>query len=183
MVIGQIIGGVLFPALSEIVRERPETLKRNYYRVHTPVASFSYFCSGTLAISGQALIGLLYDPRYAQAGWMVEILAAILLGVPLQIAIQSFMALGMPKIQSIVLAIRFATLSVAMPAGFYLFGLAGALWGIVASQLLCAPVVVYFSSKHSLYDLRKELLAAPAFFIGICAGEFLVSAIGRYHGP
>jgi O-antigen/teichoic acid export membrane protein len=181
-VLGRIIGGVLFPALSEIVRERPGTLRKTYYRVHTTIAAFAYFCSGTLMIAGQALIGLLYDPRYIQAGWMLEILAATLLAVPLQMAIQSFMALGLPKIQSVVMAFRLAVLYLAMPAGFYFFGLPGALWGNVASQILGVPIIIYYSSRHSLFDLRKEMIPIPAFFLGTGAGKLLALAIGKYHG-
>ena len=81
-VLAKIIGEVSFPALSEIARERPARLKSVYYRFHVMIASFAYISSGILMVSGEALIMLLYDLRYDQAGWMMEILAAALLTIP-----------------------------------------------------------------------------------------------------
>ena len=94
----KVMGDVSFPALSEIVRERRPDLKRNYYRLYVPIASIAYLSSGFLMMSGQTLVNLLYDPRYAQAGWMLEILALGLLAVPFRTAGQYFMALGVPKL-------------------------------------------------------------------------------------
>ena len=112
---------------------------------------------------------------------MLEILATTLLVVPLQMAIQSFMALGVPKLQSIVLASRLAFLCISMPAGFYFFGLPGALWGSVVSQLLCAPIIIFFSGKHNFFDLRRELLSVPMLFVGMGGGKLLTFIIGNYH--
>jgi len=174
-----VIGGVMYPALSEIVRERPDTLRSNYYQMHAIVAGFCYFCCGILVISGPALIGLLYDPRYAQAAWMMQILAASMMIYPLQIAIQSFVALGMPKLQSHIVALRLVALALAMPLGFRFFGLAGALWGIVASQYVCLPITIFYSVRNRLFDLRKELLLLPIVLAGAATGKILAIIIGR----
>jgi O-antigen/teichoic acid export membrane protein len=177
-----IISGVMYPALSEIVRERPDTLRSNYYRMHAIVAGFSYFCAGVLMISGPLLIGLLYDPRYAQAGWMLQILAANMMIYPLQMEIQSFIALGMPKLQSYIVALRLAALVMAMPLGYHFFGLAGALWGIVASQYVCLPVTIFYSARYRLFDLRRELLSLPMVLAGAGIGKMLAIIISRFHG-
>ena len=47
-IFARLTAGVSFPALSEIARERPATLRTNYYRIHSIVASAAYFCSGML---------------------------------------------------------------------------------------------------------------------------------------
>ena len=88
---------------------------------------------------GQSLIRLLYDSRYVEAGWMVEILAVGLITVPFQVAIYCFIALGRPQLNSTILAVRLASLAVAMPLGFHFFGLAGALWGIVYQSIIDYP--------------------------------------------
>jgi len=181
-VLMRIIGSVMYPAFSEIVRERPNSLRSNYYRMHAIVAGFSYFCSGVLMLSGPPLIGLLYDPRYSQAGWMMQILAANMMIYPLQMTIQSFIALGMPKIQSLILMVRLAALVIAMPLGFHYFGLAGALWGIVASQYVCLPITIFYSARYRLFDLRRELLSLPMVLVGAGVGKILSMIITSYHG-
>ena len=176
------INSVLFPVLSEIVRERPNTLKANYYRMHTLVSAFCYFCSGCLMVSGQALIGLLYNRHYADAGWMLEILAAVILTYPFQIAIQAFTALGMPNLQSYAAGNRLIVLVSAVPLGFYFFGVPGALWGSVLSQFLSIPLIIYYSLRHGFFGLREELLPLPMVFVGAAAGKLLSVLIAKYHG-
>ncbi len=169
----RITDGVALPTFCEIARERPAELKRSYYRIHAVIASFAYFCSGALVISGQTLIGLLYDGRYEQAGWMLEALAVALLAAPFQIAIQCFVALGIPRILSQILAICLLTLFVVVPTGFQFFGLAGAVWGIVLSRLLCIPAILIYSARSGFFDLRAELLPVPMVIAGMgAAGIF-----------
>ena len=86
-------------------------------------------------VSGQSLIALLYDPRYREAGWMLEVLAVALLTVPFQISVQCYMALGKPRLHSHILAIRLVALVMALPIGSYFFGLSGALWGLCIQSI------------------------------------------------
>jgi O-antigen/teichoic acid export membrane protein len=181
-VLAGIIAGVSFPALSEIARERPAALKVSYYRIHMPIALVAYTCSGILMTSGQSLIDLLYDARYAQAGWMLQVLAAALLAAPFQIAIQCFVALGVPHVLSRVLALRLAVLALAMVGGYHLFDVAGALLGLVASHLLCLPMIIFHCVRHGLFDLRRELLFLPMVVVGMIVGWILTFFIGLYTG-
>jgi O-antigen/teichoic acid export membrane protein len=181
-IISRIITEVSYPALSTIVRERPVDLKVSSYRFHAVIASFAYFCSGMLMTCGQALIGLLYDHRYAQAGWMLEVLSVALLTVPFQISIQSFMALGMPQLHSRILAVRLILLVAAMPIGIHFFGLPGALWGFVLSQFLSLAPLIAYSIKLRLFDLRQELLFLPVAVVGLGAGYVLTLMTGFWHG-
>jgi O-antigen/teichoic acid export membrane protein len=175
-----LIAGVGFPAVSEIARERPAALKAGYYRIHMAVASVAYTCSGILMISGQSVIDLLYDHRYAQAGWMLQVLAAALLTVPFQIAIQCFVALGMPHVLSRVLTLRLVVLAVAMVGGYHLFGVSGALFGLVASHLLCLPMIIFHSVRYGLFDLRRELLFLPMLGVGMVMGWILTFFVGQF---
>lgn len=172
-----IVSGAVFPALGEVVRERPAGLRRVYGQLNLVVALCAYFCAGTLMTFGQSLIRVLYDSRYAEAGWMVEILAVGLITVPFQVAIYCFIALGRPQLNSTILGVRLASLVVAMPLGFHFFGLAGALWGIVTSQLLTIPIIIWHSARYGFFDLRRELLLLPIVLVGAGAGRALELAM------
>jgi O-antigen/teichoic acid export membrane protein len=168
---------VSYPALSEVARERPRELKRSLYRLHTLTASFTYFCSGLLVVSGNTLIVLLYDPRYAEAGWMLQILAVGLLKIPFNLAMSGLLARGLAKYFTSLVAFHVATI-VLIPLGFHFFGLPGALWGVVASQLSNVPAIIYFQIKYELFDLSKELILLPVFFAGIVLAKGLNLAVG-----
>src|SRR5262249_45672401 len=114
----KIIADVSFPALSKTVRERPANLSANYYRLQLVIASIAFFCAGVLLIGAPKLVELLYDHRYGQAGWMLQILSIALLALPYQIGVQCFVALGRPNLQFNVTAMRLFALVVAIPIGF-----------------------------------------------------------------
>jgi len=174
----RIISNVGFSALSEVVRERPANLKASYYRFHIIVASVAYFCSGILMFSGQSLIGLLYDRRYEQAGWMLEILATALLITPFHLAIDCLLALGLPRIFTQTIAIRGIALFTSVPLGFHLFGLPGALWALVASYSATLPVTIYYQIKYEFFDLWKTLFPTMSLALGMLMAECLNFVIG-----
>ena len=141
--ISRIVVGVTLPALSEIARERTAELRRNYYRVYAGVASFAYASAGFLTVAGYTIIQLLYDHRYSEAGWMLQILSIGLIAIPSQVLAQCFIALGKPQISFWIMVVRCVTLFVAVPIGFYWQGLEGALIGIVISRFMCVPFLFF----------------------------------------
>jgi O-antigen/teichoic acid export membrane protein len=62
------------PILSEAARKQQD-IRRQYYRFRLPIELAAASFSGALFASGDFLVNLLYDPRYAQAGLMVQLLA------------------------------------------------------------------------------------------------------------
>jgi O-antigen/teichoic acid export membrane protein len=174
-----IFAQVSFPALSEVVRERVLELKRNLYRFHLLTASFAYFCAGGLFVSGTTLIGLLYDRRYQQAGWMLEVLSIALLSVPFNLAHNALLARGLPRIFTNVIAVRVLATFVLIPLGFHFFSFPGALWGIVLSQLSSVPAVLYYQARYHLFDLAKELYALPALLVGMLLGKGFTLLMGQ----
>jgi O-antigen/teichoic acid export membrane protein len=177
-ILSKLISDVSFPALAETVRERRSQLKAHYYRFHAPIAAFTYFGAGILMIAGHLLIELIYDARYHQAGWMLEILAIGLLSLPFRVASLCFVALGLPHLHSNVIAIRLVTMMLAMPIGFHYFGAEGALWGLVLSHLTYALATVAYTARLGLVDLRKELMLLTIPPLGIAFGSLFRLATG-----
>lgn len=178
-ILNKIFSDVSYAAFSEVARERPFALKRTLYRFHTLTASFTYFCSGVLLVSGNTLIRLLYDPRYAQAGWMLEVLAIGLVAFPFGLSIYCLLARGLPKIFTTLIAVRVVLTITLIPPGFHFFGVPGALWAIVASQLSMLLPTIYYQIKYDLFDLPKELLLLPTFLAGMIVAKGFELAIGR----
>ena len=172
-VLVKIVADVSYPALSELARERPERLRAAYYRFHLAVGLPACAAAGALMVSGEPLVALLYDARYAQAGWMLEILALGLVSVAFRVATQCFMLLGAPQLMSQVCAVRLVALCLLTPLGFHFFGLGGALWAIVLSHFSWLPAAIAFTVRRGLFDVRKELLLPAALAAGAAAGGVL----------
>jgi O-antigen/teichoic acid export membrane protein len=180
-VLATLASEVAFPALGEMVRERQPEANTSYYRMHALLAAVAYFCAGLLMISGQAIIDILYDPRYSQAGWMLQVLAAVLLTIPARFATQYFLALGLPHLLSTIIGIRLITLLVSVVIGFHLFGLPGAIAGVVLSHFSCVPAIVFFSMRNKLFNFRRELAVLPVIGLGMMAGV-LINLLARHLG-
>lgn len=175
----KIISDVSYSAFSEVAREGSIEFKRSYYKFHIVTASFAYFCSGFLIVSGNTLISLLYDRRYEQAGWMLEVLAVGLLAVPSHLAMYSLLARGLPRVFANLIAIHGAVTIVLIPIGFHFFGVPGALWGIVASQLLSIPATIYYQLKYHLFDLAEEVPLLLTLFFGMILAKGFNVAVGH----
>lgn len=169
-VLAKIVGDVSFPALSEVARERPAALRSAYYRFHLAVGLPACFAAGLLVAAAEPLVALLYDARYAEAGWMLSILAVALVTLPFRVANQCFIVLGEPQQMTKIGAIRLAALCAAVPLGWHFFGLAGALWAIVLSYFSTLPTTLAFVVRHRLFDAAKELALLPALLAGLAAG-------------
>lgn len=180
-ILTRIIVDVSFPALGEVQRSRPERLKATYYRFHSIIASATYFSTGILAVAGHSVIDTLYDPRYHLAGRTLEILSVALLTLPFRIATQALLLFDAARLFFWFNLVRLATLFIAIPLGFALFGYQGAIWGIVASYFANLPLIVAASARFGLFDLRRELLVLPALLAGIVLGLMVNHAIALLH--
>jgi O-antigen/teichoic acid export membrane protein len=176
----RILVNVSFPALSEIARERRDDLKKTYYKFHLPIASLAYFISGMLVTAGPALIDVLYDDRYRDAGWILGILAISITSIPLRLSEQSFLALGIPRLLSNITTMHLFAIYTFVPFGFYSLGLEGALWGVVLGHFSRWPLIIYYGNKMKLLDLRKELIVLPLIPAGALMGYLIKLVVDRY---
>jgi len=173
LVVRKINGSVLFPAYSEIVRENVNELADTYYKFRKRVDVVSFFLAGLLFESGSELIALLYDERYADAGWMLEIMAFLLFFSPFLLAGQCFIAMGKPKYHSSSLLIQLATVYISLPLCYYLYGLQGAVWALALSTLPRVGVTLMLMRRLKLLNIKKEVLYIPVLVAGVVSGWLL----------
>ncbi|MGA7750932.1 MAG: oligosaccharide flippase family protein, partial [Gallionella sp.] len=168
--ISSLLGNVTFPALSEVVRERPEMLKQTYYRFRKPLDVLTLLATGLLFFSGHVLIDSLYDKRYTASGDMLEILSIALFSMRYMAAGQCFLALGKPKLLIPVISIQALALYGLMPIAFAWHGLNGALWVVGGNLLFTLPMVFYLMIKLNLFDMKRELRVLPWLAYGLILG-------------
>jgi O-antigen/teichoic acid export membrane protein len=137
---------VSLPALSEIARNEPSRLREIYNSYPFPAISYLIFLAGFLFEAGHWIIKLLYDPRYAPAGGMLEILALSLFAVRYEIARHAYTALRLTKYGTVMSVVRFISLCVMVPLSYYIGGTQGVIWGSrfirwrCAGRLLCSTL-------------------------------------------
>jgi O-antigen/teichoic acid export membrane protein len=175
--LGRLSGGVAFSALSEVIR-RSGDLRAAYYRLHAAIAAIAFGSVGFLMVAAQPLVAVIYDHRYADVGWMLQIVAAFLLTRPFSLGTEAYLALGMPHLLSRILITRLVVLCTVIPAGFFLFGFIGALWGSVLSQFSSVPMLLLYNMRNGIFDLPREISRLLAIPVGMTLGGLVLLAWG-----
>jgi O-antigen/teichoic acid export membrane protein len=164
---------VSLPALSEIARNDPVRLREVYNRLRFPGDLLLLFMAGALFAAGHRVIELLYDPRYAAAGGMLQVLALSLIAVRYGVAQQVYLAVGLTRYLALINAVRMVALYSLVPALYLLAGLQGALWAIALHGLATLPFVYCFNARLGLNDLQRELPVLAALPAGYLCGALL----------
>ena len=176
-IVQQIGGRILFPAYSEIVRERPEKLYAVVAKGRLVQLVPYWLVCVIFVYFGQSLMGILYDDRYKDSGWMLEILA---LGSLVGSLIASYngvlWAKGLVRTSTVLLAIQLLIQVPAMVAGAHFGGAKGLALAVASVSWILYPVHAFVYSRHSLWQPEIDL---PVFGISVLV---LISALGS-HGP
>lgn len=174
--VGKLFLNVSLPALSEAVRGDPGNLQALYYRILTPLDLALFFATGLLFAGGPALVALLYDARYGEAGPILSVLSLSLPGARFGMAHQLYLALGQPRLMTGINAVRLLALLLLIPAAFHLAGFAGAVWAVALHNFLTVPLVYYFNRQIGITDPRREIRGLPALPLGLAAGWLIAGA-------
>jgi O-antigen/teichoic acid export membrane protein len=157
--VGRAVSGrVLFPVLSETIRENPELFYQRLRRARLLWMVPTAVGLLLLYLGGGKLIQLIYKPAYHDAGWMLQILAAgSLVGVVNQSAGVIWPALGEFRTNVVIMAIQIVLSLVAMFAGYEMGGTVGFVVGVATVELLMYPVQSAVIRRRKLWQPEVDL--------------------------
>jgi O-antigen/teichoic acid export membrane protein len=157
-VVQQIAGRVLFPAYSELVRERPDRLYAVIERSRLMQIVPYWLVCVFFVYFGQGLMEILYDDRYKDSGWMLHMLAlGSLVGSLIMSYTGILWAKGMVRTSTVMLAILLLIQVAAMVVGSYLGGAKGLVLGVAAVAWIMYPIHAFVYSRLSLWQPRVDL--------------------------
>jgi O-antigen/teichoic acid export membrane protein len=172
----RMLGGIIFPMLSEAAREGGERFHSLYRKLHLPTDLIYLFASGGLFASAEWIVKL-FDPRYEEAGHMLKILSLSLVLAKYSLANNAYLAQGRTSWLSALNAVQLVGAWTIIPLGFHFFGLQGALIGIALRSLPMLPLNLYFNSRLGINDWKVEVGSLVAWPIGYAVGH-LVTVLG-----
>jgi O-antigen/teichoic acid export membrane protein len=173
----RLVHGVLFPALSSVARRDPARLPDAYYHARLRLDLMALPALGVLAAAGPLVVRLLYDPRYHDAGWMLQLLAVRVALYSILTACETCLfVLGHTRYGFYRSAARAAWVAAAVPLGWYFGGLPGLVWATALSELPVLLVLWPAMRRQGLLRLRREALAFGFFAVGALAGRLLVAS-------
>lgn len=151
--IGNLNARLIFPSLSEALRRSPAEALLVYKRLQKLADGVLLLSAALLFGLGQGIVGMLYDPRYQQAGWMLQWLALGLPGLRFQVLEQLMFAQGKPGWVTLANTLRAAFLAMAIPLGHAWGQVPGAIMAVVLAQYAGWPSAL-------LYQWRSRRAAA-----------------------
>jgi O-antigen/teichoic acid export membrane protein len=180
-VVQRVTHGVLYPAISKIQSEGVERTRHSYYKARLVLDAISLPALGALTVVGPAVVNLLYDPRYAAAGWMLQVLA-------IRVAMLSFVvpcetclfSMGRTRFGLYQNIARLAWVAVGVPVGWNVAGLSGLVVAVGLSELPSFFVLWPALARSGVLRLPREALAMGMFASGVAVGlglELLIDMV------
>jgi len=156
--VGLIGTRVLFPSYSELARDRPERLYPVLKKSRLVLHGVTIAVCLVFVLFGKQLIGIMYDHRYADAGWMLQILAiSTLLTTPGSTYSNVLLAQGHTFIMMVMMGIQTVIQFTAMFAGYYLGREYGLIVGIASVGLLLYPFQAIWFARLKIWQPEVDL--------------------------
>ena len=174
-VIYKLAAFVGMPALAEVVREHPERLKEAFRQCRWPIDAICVAGAGFFFAAADCIIGIIYDGRYSAAGHTMAILALGLIAHRYTVVDQYLIATGETRQLFKRGVFQNLTIYTMVPLGFSLWGMTGALVGIVLAQTSVVPFMLKVQHDRGLLDWRLELGTLAWFVPGWALGWLLNS--------
>lgn len=170
--LGRMASSVFFPIYSR-VRNSGQDLAPVFTRVRRPVLLLSGWAIAGLAGGGEAAVRLLYDQRYAQAGWIVQILALASWFTVLESTNGAvLLARGESHWTAASSGAKLLGMLALIPLGYVLGGFTGAVAGLALSEVLRYAVSAVAVTRAGLRGWPQELRLTAWVFASAAAGWF-----------
>lgn len=179
---GRLFWSVGTAAFSKIAQERPEAIRAAYYRSRLPFDVMYVGAAGLLYGGGEAIVQLLYDERYAEAGRILQILSFGLLLSRFGLTSALFLGLGRPQYLGLISGVKTLSLFLAVPAAYYFLGFEGALWAIALHGVVVVPVIFLLKWRYGLNRVGYEAAAVLFWPAGYLIGRLGTHALHGLSG-
>jgi O-antigen/teichoic acid export membrane protein len=171
-VVYRITHGVLYPLFSQVWRDEPTRLKEVYYRARLPMDAAAMLGLGGLMVLGERVVDLLYDDRYADAGWMLEVMCVrVALTCVLTPCETALFSMGYTRYGFFQNIARAAWILAAVPIGYHVAGVHGVVWATALAEVAVAFVVWPPFVRLGMMKWSREALALALFAVGMLLGH------------
>ncbi|RKZ71201.1 MAG: polysaccharide biosynthesis protein [Gammaproteobacteria bacterium] len=169
-VLKSLTSNILFPVYSRLAKQNIKILRHKMFKARIILLAVFLPPLWTLILWGDNLVALLYDDRYIEAGWMLQILAAGATATTIRITIGPiFLAMGDSFRRMLNTAIRLCLQIVSMSVGAYFWGMPGFFIGLALTDLLSYPALIYLTRSYGVWLPLLDTLAfgTSIFVIGV----------------
>ena len=172
-VVTSLSGSIGMPALAQVARTRPHDLARAYRRCRVPIDLICLGASGLMFGAADLIIRCLYDQRYQGAAPVFQLLSLVLVAHRYIVFDDFLVATGNTRQLFKRGVLQLIVLVVALPLGYHLGAMRGAVVGVLAANFSVIPLILFLESRMGIFDWRAELKVLPVFAIGAGLGTLV----------
>lgn len=174
MLIALLCGRIFLPAISAVSDTDAIILENKVKQARIPLIAIQILGLSLLIVCAQPVISVLYDRRYADAIWIVEILSLSLWPTLLATSLEPVMlALGKPKPMVLARLVAIISLILFMLAGLMTAGNRGLIIG-VGMAAVPPYFVVAIALRSESIDVLSQDLKSTVLFLLTLGGAFFV---------
>ena len=180
-VIQRLSDAVVYPMVSRIIHS-PDGLRKVTSLRRVLLGMSSLMCAAMLALA-QPLVDLLFDRRYAGAGWFLSLFTVGTFLQTLQVSYgPTILAIGKPKYFSIGVALRLGIFLIFVWPVFQRFGISGVATLAALSEFGVVTACFYGAARLGFASARTDATAVCSFvliyFTIRCSYNYLKSVAG-----
>lgn len=177
-VITRITYGVLYPLFSRLRADGNANLRDVYYRSRLALDALALPALGALTMLAPWVVHLLYDHRYAAAGWILQALAPrVAMTCMLTPCETSLFAQGQSRWGFFRNIARLGWMLVTLPLGWHFGGLRGLVLAVALSEVPLFFVLWPPFYRAGMLRPLLELRGVGLYFAGLLPGWLLARAV------
>jgi O-antigen/teichoic acid export membrane protein len=165
-----LLGRVVFPVFSEVVRHRRHDLPHTYRRLQQAVDACVGLLAGFVYMAADLIVSVLYDTRYQGVGHILGILAIGSVGIRFVVTEQVYLAMGNTSLLALAGLPRALIILIGVPLGYSMYKLDGALLAVVMSQFAHWPLAIWFRIQNKFSNPLNDVVLPPALLLGLLFG-------------
>jgi O-antigen/teichoic acid export membrane protein len=167
---------IVFPAFSRKLQSAE--LGSSYNRTKLPLLMLVGLALAPLVAAGSSLVDTLYDHRYHDAGWLLQLLACGTWFRALEVSPSSvLLAAGEPRWIAVGHAAKVTAIATFVPLGLWVAGFPGAVIGLSCTQLVLYLVATLRARRHGISGTRDDLLMTSILALSAAVGLFVATRI------
>lgn len=176
-VIEKIGDAVFFPSLSRMLHTGAD-VGPTFRNARAVLSALGAYAVAGMIVAGPPLMAILYDTRYADAGWMLQFLALGAWFHILESPVDALLlALGKVRIRTLTQVAKVVGLATLIPAGFAAYGFPGAMFGLSLAQLVKYVAACAVARRSGIQVLSCDLLPTAWLAAAVGISLFATSSL------
>lgn len=152
---------IWLPVFSSI-KDKSEKISEVYYSIRMKQDIMVSLGVILVGLFSPLIIELLYDERYSDAGWMMQILLISSIGLSVSSVCNSLLlSLGCTKVQMQVMLVRVLSLVVLLPLLYAEYSIKGAIYAVAIISYIGIPVQYITMKKLGVLSFKHEFRIMP----------------------